>query len=661
MPGFFVPFALAAFLFLPICSIAQTTGGGTRATPSAAAPAPAADNCNGIFLSYRTGTGSKIAPTDPKHQPYRFESTLTVQNNGIERLKSWQVYVGFKHDEVLVSASNAILADGSSYPALVGNGTVFAGFPMTDLKTAIETAGDSTQTSVEVKMLGTQFGVKPPAIPWPANITLVNDGWACPAPSTLGGAMSVCCIRDENAKKNITVLDGDFLPRQSGDLTIAYDVTRAYDSSYWAQVTLTNHNHLGRLDNWKLSWDWMQDEFIFSMKGAYPSIVDSSPCIFGPQGEYYKQLDFSTVLNCERRPTIIDLPPTKFNDSTVGMVPFCCRNGTILPPSMDPSKSVSSFQMQVFKMPPTLNRSDISPPQNWKINGTLNPDYQCGPPVRVSPSEFVDPSGLPSNSTAVASWQVVCNITQPKGSSPRCCVSFSAFYNDSVVPCNTCACGCPNRAAQTCSATAPPVLLPPNALLVPFDNRTTMATAWANIKHRQVPNPMPCPDNCGVSINWHVNTDYNRGWSARVTLFNWAETLFPDWFVAVEMDKAAGGFEAMYSFNGTMLPNSNSTLFMQGLPGLNYLVGETDGLNPSKDPRVPGKQQSVISFTKRTTPGINVPLGDGFPTKVYFNGEECSLPSVYPTSDVSRRAPASIMSVILAALVASILMKELRW
>ncbi|CAI0626367.1 unnamed protein product [Linum tenue] len=186
MPGFFVPFALAAFLFLPICSIAQTTGGGTRATPSAAAPAPAADNCNGIFLSYRTGTGSKIAPTDPKHQPYRFESTLTVQNNGIERLKSWQVYVGFKHDEVLVSASNAILADGSSYPALVGNGTVFAGFPMTDLKTAIETAGDSTQTSVEVKMLGTQFGVKPPAIPWPANITLVNDGWACPAPSTLG-------------------------------------------------------------------------------------------------------------------------------------------------------------------------------------------------------------------------------------------------------------------------------------------------------------------------------------------------------------------------------------------------------------------------------------------------------------------------------------------
>lgn len=462
--------------------------------------------------------------------------------------------------------------------------------------------------------------------------------------------MYVCCTRDPNFEPNITTED-NFLPRQSGDLTIMYDVIRTYDSSYWAQVTIANHNPLGRLDNWKLSWDWMRDEFIYTMKGAYPYVVDSSDCIFGHQGTYYRELDFANVLNCERRPTIIDLPPTKANDTTFGLIPSCCRNGTILPPSMDPTKSTSVFQLQVFKMPPDLNRSELTPPQNWKINGTLNPDYRCGPPVRVSPSQFPDPSGLPSNSTAVASWQVVCNITQPKGVSPRCCVSFSAYYNDSVVPCNTCACGCSSKTARTCSTTAPAILLPPEALLVPFDNRTAMAKAWADLQHRSVPNPMPCGDYCGVSINWHLYTDYNRGWSARITIFNWDDIAFPDWFAAVQMDKAAAGFEAMYSFNGSALEGVNNTIFMQGLAGLNYIVAETDGANPQNDPRVPGKQQSVISFTKKAIPGLNVGAGDGFPTKVFFNGEECSLPSIYPTSNSNRKGLTIILSFLLAVAV----------
>ncbi|EEF43039.1 COBRA-like protein 7 [Ricinus communis] len=614
------------------------------------APAPAASACNGIFLSYQYERGTQLKPTVTNHQPYRFESTLTISNNGLDALKSWKVFVGFQNDEFLVSASNAVLADGTSLPANVGNGTVFAGFPMTDLKTPIETAGDSSQTSVQVKLLGTQFGVSLKAVPWPSNITLANDGFVCPGTTKEGNMMYVCCTRDENFKSNITV-EEEFLPRQNGDLTIMYDVLKTYDSSYWAQVTIANHNPLGRLDNWKLSWDWMRDEFIYTMKGAYPNVVDSTDCIFGSQGTFYKELDFANVLNCERRPTIIDLPPTKYNDTTLGLKPSCCRNGTILPPSMDPSKSTSVFHMQVFKMPPDLNRSELTPPQNWKINGTLNPDYQCGPPVRVSPSQFPDPSGLPSDSTAVASWQVVCNITNPKGASPRCCVSFSAYYNDSVVPCSTCACGCPINTARTCSATAPAVLLPPEALLIPFDNRTAMAKAWAALKHRPVPNPMPCGDNCGVSINWHVHTDYTRGWSARITIFNWDEIAFPDWFAAVQLDKAAAGFEATYSFNGSSLEGANNTIIMQGNPGLNYLVAETDGPDPQKTPRVPGKQQSVISFTKKLTPGLNVAAGDGFPTKVFFNGEECALPKIYPTSNSNRKRSAIFLSVLVAAAV----------
>ncbi|XP_056172647.1 COBRA-like protein 7 [Syzygium oleosum] len=640
---------------LPILLVlAAAAAAPFSASQTALAPSPASDACNGVFLSYSYGGGSQLPPTNATHQAYRFQSTLTVLNNGADDLKSWMVLVGFQHDELLVSASNAVLADGSSLPASVGNGTVFAGYPTTDLKTAIETAGDLTQMQVQVQLVGTQFGVKSPDVPMPSNISLANDGFVCPAPTLQGKSeMQVCCTKDTNFKANITVGDG-FLSRKSGDLTIMYDVIRTYDSSYWAQVTIANHNPLGRLDNWKLSWDWMRDEFIYTMKGAYPNVVDSSDCIFGTQGTYYQSLDFSNVLNCEKRPTIIDLPPTKANDTTLGLIPNCCRNGTILPPSVDPSKSTSVFQMQVYKMPPDLNRSALSPPQNWQINGTLNPDYQCGQPIRVSPSQFPDPSGLPSNTTAVASWQVVCNITQAKGSSPRCCVSFSSYYNESIVPCQTCACGCPSSTSQTCSATAPAILLPSEALLVPFENRSALALAWADLNHHTVPNPLPCGDNCGVSINWHVYTDYTKGWTARVTIFNWDETSFPDWFAAVQMDKAAPGFEKAYSFNGTMLEinGANNTILLQGLPGLNYLVAETDGANPQKDPRVPGKQQSVMSFTKKNIAGINVPGGDGFPTKVFFNGDECALPSFYPSS-----GGRSMSNIVYSVLVASVLFK----
>lgn len=642
------PFSLlfTLILILPFTTLSQKT----TKTPAAAAPAPASDSCNGIYISYAYTGGKELPPhlkSDQAHQPYRFQSVLTVLNNGDEELKSWKVFVGFQHDEYLVSASNAVIADGGvSLPASVGNGTVFAGYPQNDLKTGIQTAGDLTQMSVQVEMVGTQFGVKSPAVPMPSNVSLANDGFNCPKPSMQGNStMEVCCVKDPNAKATITVGD-DFLPRQKGDLTIMYDVTRTYSTNYWAKVTISNHNPLGRLDYWMLSWDWMRDEFINDMRGAYPSIIDTNECIFGKQAQFYQGLDFSNVLNCQRRPVIVDLPLTKANDTKLGLVPYCCRNGTILPPSMDPTQSTSAFQIQVYKMPPDQNQSALTPPQNWQINGTLNPDYKCGAPIRVSPSEFQDPSGLPTNTTAVASWQVVCNITQPKNASPKCCVSFSAYYNESIVPCKTCACGCDT--SRTCSTKAPAMLIPPEAQLLPYENRTALTLAWASLKHLLVPNPLPCGDNCGVSINWHLYTDYSKGWTVRVTLFNWDDNSFPDWFVAAELEKAALGFQKAYSFNGTLMTDVNNTVFMQGLPGLNYLVGETNGTNPDTDPRVPGKQQSVISFTKKLTPGINVAGGDGFPTKVFFNGEECSLPSILPTSNSKRLD--SVKTMILGPL-----------
>ncbi|RWV83654.1 hypothetical protein BHE74_00017139 [Ensete ventricosum] len=620
-------------------------------------PAPPPDVfCNGIYLSYVLEQREKIHPftSDPADQPYSFGATATVLNHGASDLLSWTLLIPFRHRELIVSVGGGVLTNGSTLPyntTLDANATAFSGYPNTDLKTAIETANDLSQIEAKITLVGTIFGSPPPVVPLPEFLALDDPSYSCPRPTVYNDSYAVdtCCLPNPNYVPNDTNVTG-FLPRLSGDLTISYDVLQSYGSSYLALVTIENHNPLGRLDRWQLSWEWARNEFIQSMKGAYPSVVDVSDCVFGKQGQYYQDLDFSKVLSCKRNPTIVDLTPWRYNDTDLGRIPHCCRNGTILPPEMDPEQAVSAFQVQVYKMPPDLNRSVLFPPVNWNISGTFNPDYQCGHPIRVSPTAFPDSSGLDSDSLALASWQVVCNISRPKGASPKCCVSFSAFYNDSVVPCKTCACGCPARTSgPTCNATAPALLLPPEALLVPFDNRTAKALAWAEIKHFNVPSPLPCGDYCGVSINWHVQTNYNKGWSARVTLFNWRKDQFADWFLAVRMDKAYAGFEQMYSFNGTAM--GDNTIFMQGDPGLNYLNGEVNGNNPASDPRVPGKQQSVISFTKTKTPGIDIIAGDGYPSKVYFNGVECSMPDMIPANWAPRSGRiglVTLFSLVLA-------------
>lgn len=457
--------------------------------------------------------------------------------------------------------------------------------------------------------------------------------------------MDVCCVRDLKSKASKT--NTKYFPRQKGDLMISYDVLQAYGNNYLAQVTIENSNPLGRLDQWNLTWEWMRGEFIYSMRGAYTHKRDTLECINGAAGAYYQDLDFSKVMTCEKKPIISDLPPDREKDNDIGNLPNCCKNGTLLPTVMNETKSVSIFQLQVYKLPPDLNRTALYPPERWKIVGVLNPQYKCGQIIRVDETEFPDPSGLESTTLALASWQVVCNITRPKKGQAKCCVSYSAYYNDSVVPCSACACGCEGN-TKRCSENGQ-LLLPPESILVPFANRLEKAMTWARIRHYRIPRPLPCPDNCGVSMNWHVASHYNKGWSARITLFNWKEIDFPNWFVAIQLRKTGPGFDEAYSFNGTLLDNPNSTIFLTGLPGTDYLIGETDGKNPAKDPRVPGKQQSVLTFTKdHLRDKTRVTEGDVFPSRVFFNGEECALPSVLPKAGACR-FPANLALFFLIA------------
>ncbi|XP_003559754.1 COBRA-like protein 7 [Brachypodium distachyon] len=658
----------------------------------AVTPPPLPDDtagCNGVLLTYTLQGRDRIrpfvSPADAQSQPYSFRATATVLNSGVRPLAagSWSLLLAFAHREVLVSVSGAVLTSGADLPfntttAEAGALTSFSESPQRDLLTPIATAGDLARIQATVTLVGTHFAGPEPLTPppLPSNISLLaGGGYTCSPPAVNNASLSTCCVpgNDPMAAPPLAPPTSTLSRGVSGDLVITYDVLQAHESTYLALVTLDNDAPMGRLDGWRLSWEWARGEFVGAMRGAHPLELDAGACVYGAQGEHYKDLDFfsGAVLTCARRPVILDLPPTRRDDAAMGNIEHCCRNGTLLPKSMDDapgsssSSSRSAFQMEVYKMPPDLNRtSRPHPPASFRISGSspLNPDYTCGQPVTVRPSEFPDPSGLESTTRAIATWQASCNITVDNGSGgkpPQCCVSFSAFYNDSVIPCNTCACGCPAPASSaSCSRTAPATLLPPHALLMPADRRAKEALKWANDEDLPLPaNPPPCGDMCGVSVNWHVATDAEGGWSARVTLFNWGPGAdMPDWFAAVVMDdKVYAGFEQAYSFNGTAV--GNGTVFLRGREGFNELLLRESNMSGVDYP-VPGKLQSVLSFTKKIDGGgdIDVVAGDGFPSKVFFNGEECAMPQRIPSKGVGVRAGISgnALLLLLLCLVLSI-------
>lgn len=144
-------------------------------------------DCNGIYLTYAFVSRTKEYPflKNVTAQPWAFKSTATITNAGLIELKNWKIFIGFHNHEILVSAANAVI-DSDVLPAPVGNGTTLSGFPQTDLKTSVATAGDLSQIQAKVELSGSLFGIRPPGYPMPRTIKLVNDGYKCPAPTRQG-------------------------------------------------------------------------------------------------------------------------------------------------------------------------------------------------------------------------------------------------------------------------------------------------------------------------------------------------------------------------------------------------------------------------------------------------------------------------------------------
>lgn len=154
-------------------------------SPAPPPPPREEESCDGIFVSYVFLSREKEYPRvkNASAQAWAFKAIAKVLNAGTFELKAWKIFIGFQNDEILVSAGGAVVMDGDDMPAAVGNGTYLSGFPQADLKTSIQTAGDINQIQVQIPILGTQFGVKPPGVPMPRTISLENEEYRCPKPT----------------------------------------------------------------------------------------------------------------------------------------------------------------------------------------------------------------------------------------------------------------------------------------------------------------------------------------------------------------------------------------------------------------------------------------------------------------------------------------------
>ncbi|KDP38804.1 hypothetical protein JCGZ_04961 [Jatropha curcas] len=115
----------------------------------------------------------------------------------------------------------------------------------------------------------------------------------------------------------------------------------------------------------------------------------------------------------------------------------------------DPSKYGATFQMNVGRSSAYYysTQSDFQMPENFTLG---LPGYTCGPAHEVKPSRYSSDSGR-RWTHVLRTWNVTCIYSQfISAATPKCCVSLSAFYNDTIVPCPKCSCRCQEQPGAKC-------------------------------------------------------------------------------------------------------------------------------------------------------------------------------------------------------------------
>ncbi|KAJ7978762.1 COBRA-like protein [Quillaja saponaria] len=312
----------------------------------------------------------------------------------------------------------------------------------------------------------------------------------------------------------------------TGNITIKWDIISWTPDGYVAVVTMYNFQQYRHIQSpgWTLGWTWAKKEVIWSMMGG--QTTDQGDC---------SKFKGVTPHCCRKDPTVVDLlPGTPYNQQVAN----CCKGGVLNSWAQDPTNAASSFQgLDILVVPAKI----------------------------VRPTKFIT-SDKRRVTQALMTWNVTCTYSQFLVSkAPTCCVSLSSFYNDTIVNCPTCTCGCQNNKTDpgSCVDRGSPYL--------------------ASVVSGQGKNP---------------NT--------------------PLWNLVVQHPNFDNLTE-LFSFNYKSLTpyaGLNDTAMLWGVKFYNDFLSTAGPLGNVQSEILFRKDKSTFTFDK----------GWAFPRRIYFNGDNCVMP-----------------------------------
>ncbi|MBA0563535.1 hypothetical protein Golob_008510 [Gossypium lobatum] len=249
----------------------------------------------------------------------------------------------------------------------------------------------------------------------------------------------------------------------TGNITIKWDIVSWTADGHVAAVTISNFQMYRSIMNpgWTLGWQWAKKEVIWSMVGV-------------------KLLSKETV------------PSSKEMYLTVA--------GVMSAWGQDPTGSVSAFQVSVG-LAGTSNKT-VKLPKNFNLLGP-GLGYTCGPAKVVPSTVYLTPDRR-RKTQALMTWNVTCTYSQYLASrNPSCCVSFSSFYNETITPCPTCACGCQNK--NNC---------------VMSDSKQAHRKGINTPRKDNAPLPQCTHHMCPIRVHWHVKLNYKDYWRVKIAITN---------------------------------------------------------------------------------------------------------------------------------------------
>ncbi|KAJ6888451.1 COBRA-like protein [Populus alba x Populus x berolinensis] len=411
-----------------------------------------------------------------------------------------------------------------------------------------------------------------------------------------------------------------------GSINIKWDILSWTPDGYVAAVLMNNFQMYRQImsPGWTLGWTWAKKEVIWSMVGA--QATDQGDC---------SNFKGNIPHCCTRNPTVVDLLPgvpktQQYSD--------CCKGGVLASWGQEPTAAVSSFQLSVG-LSGTSNTT-VALPQNFFLLGP-GPGYTCSAATIVSPSVFFSSDGK-RKTQAMMSWTVTCSYSQMLVSkNPSCCVSLSSFYNSKITPCPSCSCGCQNNENTSC-------VMSNSRISSVVEASTSMLECTSHM--------------CPIRVHWHVKANYKEYWRVKITVtnFNYRKN-FTLWTLVAQHPNL-NNVTRVYSF----LYNSDSlVMVLSFLMTQAFLYADDTAMfygnkkNNDKllEAGLNGNVQSEILLGKDMS-RFTLEHGWGFPSRIYFDGDECmmpppdsypSLPNSAPFSPTASSTPAIFLILILLA------------